>query len=76
VPFATTSRYQRVVLECIKELHSRGATIVCAGVPDTLENIFSSVIRLRFVANPRQEEGANRFLDTRMTRKSEVFIER
>lgn len=76
VPFGTTSAYQDTLIQCINELRSRGATIVCAGVPETLENGFSSVVRLRFVADPRRDEGARRFLDVRMTRKSEVFVER
>ncbi|MEY4669933.1 MAG: hypothetical protein RL518_2632 [Pseudomonadota bacterium] len=76
VPFGTTTSYQRIVIQCINELRSRGATIVCAGVPETLENIFSSVVRLRFVTDPQLEEGTQRFLDRRMTRKSEVVIER
>jgi hypothetical protein len=75
-PFGTTTAYQRVLIQCINDLHSRGATIVCAGVPETLENIFSSVVRLRFVAEPQRAQGANRFLDIRMTRKSEVVLER
>ena len=75
-PFGTTASYQRVLIQCIKDLRSRGATIVCAGVPETLENIFSSVVRLRFVAEPQRDPGANRFLDIRMTRKSEVVLER
>ena len=75
-PFGTTASYQRVLIQCIKDLRSRGATIVCAGVPETLENIFSSVVRLRFVAEPQRDQGANRFLDIRMTRKSEVVLER
>lgn len=76
VPFGTTAKNQRAVRQCINELRSRGATIVCAGVPETLENSFSSVVRLRFVAEPRRDEDARRFLDVRMTPKSEVFIER
>ena len=76
VPFGTTAKNQRAVRQCINDLRSRGATIVCAGVPETLENSFSSVVRLRFVAEPRRDEDARRFLDVRMTRKSEVFIER
>lgn len=75
-PFGTTTSYQRVLIQCINELRSRGATIVCAGVPETLETIFSSVVRLRFVAEPQRDEGAYRFLDIRMTRKSEVVLER
>ena len=76
VPFGTTEAYQRVVIQCINELRSRGATIVCAGVPEALENLFSSVVRLRFDTAPQREERAHRFLDRRMTRKSEIFIER
>ena len=76
VPFGTTSAYQGVLLQCINELRSRGATIVCAGMPETLESYFSSVVRLRFVAEPRRGEDARRFLDVRMTRKSEVVVER
>lgn len=76
VPFGTTAPYQRGLIQCINELRSRGATIVCAGVPETLENIFSSVIRLRFVEGPHRDTRAHRFLDIRMTRKSEVCIER
>jgi hypothetical protein len=76
VPFGTTTSYQRSLIRCINELRSRGATIVCAGVPETLENIFSSVVRLRFVATPQRQVREHRFLDIRMTRKSEVFIDR
>lgn len=75
-PFGTTASYQRVLIQCINDLRSRGATIVCAGVPETLENIFSSVVRLRFVAEPQRDQSSNRFLDIRMTRKSEVVRER
>jgi len=71
-PFGTLSSYQSVLIQCIKELSSRGATIVCAGVPETLENIFSSVVRLRLIADPRRKDGVARFLDIRMTQKSEV----
>jgi uncharacterized ion transporter superfamily protein YfcC len=76
VPFGTTTTYQRALIQCVNELESRGATIVCAGVPETLESIFSSVIRLRFVDESQRDAKAHRFLDIRMTRKSKVFIER
>jgi hypothetical protein len=76
LPFGTTTTYQRALIHCINELRSRGATIVCAGVPETLENIFSTVVRLRFVAEPQRDPRTERFLDIRMTRKSEVCIER
>ena len=76
VPFGTTSRYQRDIIQGINELRARGATIVCAGAPEALENLFSSVVRLKFIANPQRRERAHRFLDVRMTRKSEVCIER
>lgn len=75
-PFGTTAAYQLLLIQCIKDLRSRGATIVCAGVPETLENIFSSVVRLRFVTEPRRDPAAHRFLDIWMTRKSEVILER
>ena len=76
LPFGTTTTYQRALIHCINELRSRGATIVCAGVPETLENIFSTVVRLRLVAEPQRDPRTERFLDIRMTRKSEVCIER
>jgi hypothetical protein len=76
LPFGTTAAYQHALIQCINELHTRGATIVCAGVPETLENIFSSVVRLQFVEKPVRDHQAERYLDVRMTRKSEVVVER
>jgi hypothetical protein len=76
VPFGTTARYQDVVIQRIKELRARGGTIVCAGVPEALENIFSSVVRLRLIPRPTGEERTRRFLDIRMTQKSECVVDR
>jgi hypothetical protein len=76
VPFGTTAPYQDVVIQRIKELRTRGGTIVCAGVPEALENVFSSVIRLRLIPRPTSEERTRRFLDVRMTQKSECIVDR
>jgi hypothetical protein len=76
VPFGTSASYQIVIGQCIKELQQRGATIVCAGVPETLENMFSSVIRLRAVDSNAQDGKLSRYFDIRMAQKSEVSINR
>lgn len=75
LPFGTTALYQDVVTQRIKELRARGGTIVCAGVPEALENLFSSVVRLRLISRPEGEERTRRFLDIRMTQKSECIID-
>ncbi len=76
LPFGTTAPYQDVIIQRIKELRARGGTIVCAGVPEALENLFSSVVRLRLIPRPKGEERTRRFLDIRMTQKSECIIDR
>lgn len=75
VPFGTTALYQDVLIQRINELRARGGTIVCAGVPEALENLFSSVVRLRLIPRPEGEERTRRFLDIRMTQKSECIID-
>ncbi len=76
VPFGTTAPYQDIVIQRIKDLRARGGTIVCAGVPEALENLFSSVVRLRLIPRPTSEERTRRFLDIRMTPKSECIVDR
>ena len=75
-PFGTSASYQIAIVHCIKELQERGATIVCAGVPETLENIFSSVVRLRAVDSTMQSGKLSRYFDVRMAQKSEACINR
>jgi hypothetical protein len=75
-PFGTSASYQTAIVHCIKELQERGATIVCAGVPETLENIFSSVVRLRAVDSTMQSGKLSRYFDVRMAQKSEACINR
>ena len=74
VPFGTSSTYQRAIIHCIRELQERSATIVCAGVPETLENLFSSVVRLQTVDSNTQDGKLSRYFDVRMAQKSEVSI--
>jgi len=74
VPFGTSSAYQTAIIHCIRELQERAATIVCAGAPETLENLFASVIRLQSVDSKAQDGKLNRYFDIRMTQKSAVSI--
>ena len=74
VPFGTSSTYQTQIVHCIRELQERSATIVCAGAPETLENLFTSVIRLQPVDSKAQDGKLSRYFDVRMTQKSDVSI--
>jgi Zn-finger nucleic acid-binding protein len=74
VPFGTSSAHQAAIIHCIRELQERSATILCAGVPETLENLFSSVVRLRPVDSGAQDGKLSRYFDVRMAQKSEVSI--
>jgi excinuclease UvrABC ATPase subunit len=75
-PFGVAPSYQSLMLRCIRGLSREGATIVCAGVPEALESIFSSVIRLSVVGDTRWEGSHSRFFDTRMGRRVELCIDR
>jgi hypothetical protein len=74
VPFGTSSACQTAIIRCIEGLQERAATIVCAGVPETLENLFSSVVRLQPVDSEAQDGEISRYFDVRMARRSEVSI--
>jgi len=47
LPCSVSTEHQRLVWTGLMKLIDRGATIVCADVPETLETCFSSVLRLR-----------------------------
>ena len=74
-PFGVGASYQKEVVRCIKDLEAQGATIVCAGVPKTLESLFASVVRLRFVRPTREGEPLSRHFDARMARRVEAHVE-
>lgn len=46
-PCSIATAHQGVVWQGLKTLIDRGATVVCTGVPETLENCFGSVLGLR-----------------------------
>jgi len=75
-PFGVAPSYQSLMVRCIQGLSRDGATIVCAGVPEALENIFSSVIRLSVVGDKKREGAPSRFFDTRMGRRVELCVDR
>lgn len=71
-PFGIQLEYQRVVATVIRELIKGGATIICAGVPAALENLFSNVVRFRTASAPERGGERDRFFDSRFARVSVV----
>ena len=67
-PFALAAAQQIRVWEMLCELTLRGATVVCADVPETLENLFSSVLRLAPARGVDPQRERHRLYDVRMAR--------
>lgn len=73
-PFGTSGAYQGLIISSMKDLVTRGATIVCAGAPKGLENLFGSVIRLRAVNQSAKGNALSRYFDARLARRSELCV--
>ena len=71
-PLGVRAEYQRLVIECMRELVEKGATIICAGVPVALEKLFRSVVRLQLVPSGEHGARSRRFFDSRMSRMSAI----
>ena len=71
-PFGMRAEYQRQVIDCMRELLEKGATIICAGVPVALEKLFSSVVRLELAPVGARAGESHRFFDARMSRVSAI----
>lgn len=71
-PFGMRVEYQRQVIDCMRELLEKGATIICAGVPVALEKLFSSVVRLELAPVGARAGESHRFFDARMSRVSAI----
>lgn len=67
-PFSLSCECQGAVWKLICELNDRGATILCAGVPQALESGFGSVLRLRPCGEVAAERVGHRMYDVRHSR--------
>lgn len=67
-PLSLSSEHQAAVWRLLGELNDRGATILCAGVPQPLESGFSSVLRLRPSGVVAAERIGHRMYDVRHSR--------
>lgn len=66
--FATSLRYQEVVLDLMSDALQAGATIVCSEAPPGLETCFSSVLCFAELRVDPKERLRSRFLDRRLSR--------
>lgn len=66
--FATTGRYQEILLDLVEEALGSGATVLCSQAPRALECCFRSVVRLVDCEVKPAERVETRFLDRRLSR--------
>jgi hypothetical protein len=66
--FASSLRYQEVVLDLMSEALQAGATIVCSEAPPGLESCFSSVLCFAELRVDPNDKLRSRFLDRRLSR--------
>lgn len=67
-PFSLAMEHQTAVWRMLGELNDRGATILCAGVPQALESSFGSVLWLRPTGQAAAERTRHRMYDVRYAR--------
>lgn len=67
-PFCLAREHQVAVWRMLGELNDRGATVLCAGVPEALESSFGSVVRLRPSVEAAPTRVQHRMYDVRHAR--------
>ncbi len=73
-PFCLAKEHQELVWRMLGELNDRGATALCAGVPEALERHFASVVRLRPSSEAAPARMRSRMYDVRHSRAARVDV--
>jgi hypothetical protein len=75
-PCAMPADHQHVVLSLLLSLRQRGATVVYASMPKSLEIEAQSVLRLEFKKDTTEWSAREKYLDSRYARMSDVIVSR
>jgi hypothetical protein len=75
-PFCFGDACQQAVVNALSSIITEGATVVCAGVPEALEKLSNSVVRLQPTYEQEAARARSRFFDSRMSRGRTVVVAR
>jgi energy-coupling factor transporter ATP-binding protein EcfA2 len=67
-PHAMPDQHQQTIVALISELQKRGATVLYAGIPESLESMADSVLRLGADVASLERRSEEQFLDARYAR--------
>jgi hypothetical protein len=75
-PNAMPLQHQHVIHDLLVMAQKRGATVVYASMPESLEMIAESVLCLRTTQMTAEQRAREEYLDSRYGRKTEVVVSR